>query len=155
MKCKICGSTKSGICIKAKDLNYGGDSIFEYFQCKKCRCLQIKEVPKDLKDYYGQNYYSLNMNKHKKSLSETVIAKYLKMRDRRLLSGKNDICKTLCCKLQPRAAYEYVRKSCRSLDAAVLDVGCGDGYLLKTMHSVGYTCLTGVDPYLTEKERGG
>ncbi len=155
MRCKICGSTNIGACIKARDLNYGRDGVFEYFQCRQCLCLQIKEIPNGLGRYYGKKYYSLHMGRHQASLPEAMVAAFLKIRDKRLLSGKDGILKKLCCKLQPRAAYEYIYKICRNRNTPVLDVGCGDGYLLKMMHSIGYKNLTGADPYLLQEERGG
>jgi SAM-dependent methyltransferase len=37
------------------------------------------------------------------------------------------------------------------LDGAIIDVGCGNGYLLRKLASVGFTNLLGADPYLANE----
>ena len=49
--------------------------------------------------------------------------------------------------MQPRPSYELISQLCKKTDP-ILDVGCGDGYLLKIMEEIGYTDLTGIDLYL-------
>lgn len=39
----------------------GTKEEFVYFACERCKCLQIAEVPENLGDYYGDNYYSMQV----------------------------------------------------------------------------------------------
>lgn len=153
MTCKVCGNNEVSRIIYAKDLNYGGEEQFTYFQCSKCKCLQLQNVPCDIGKYYGDNYYSINMSKTKKKLTENLISLFIKTRDKRLLLNKNDIVSIICRKLQPRVAYELIPQLCVDRTAAVLDVGCGDGYLLELLSDLGWSNLCGVDIYAREEDR--
>lgn len=37
---------------------------FPYFECGRCHCLQIAEVPENLGDYYGEDYYSYQVGEN-------------------------------------------------------------------------------------------
>lgn len=39
---------------------YQNAGNFEYFECPRCKCLQIASVPDNLGDFYDSNYYSYN-----------------------------------------------------------------------------------------------
>ncbi len=39
----------------------GTEEEFEYFVCEHCKCLQIAEIPENLGDYYGEQYFSFRM----------------------------------------------------------------------------------------------
>ena len=147
MKCKICGNEQTNKVIYAKDMNYGGNKEFKYFQCSKCKCLQLDNIPENIEQYYGSGYYSLNMKKHKRGISEKLISSFLKIRDKQLLLSRKGIISKICCKMQPRIAYELIPQLCPNKNAAILDVGCGDGYLLKLMFDLGWKNLYGVDLY--------
>lgn len=154
MQCRICGSNKIKQVLNVYDLNYGGIEKFIYFQCAECECLQIKEIPKDMSIYYGNNYYSLN-TRGGKSFASKIINSFIRVRDKRLLSAKDDCIKKLCCRFQPRLAYELISRYCNNKSMKILDIGGGNGYLCEIMQEVGYNDLTCIDPYLTEKQYGG
>ncbi len=46
----------------------------------------------------------------------------------------------------PRIAYNYIGLYCTK-DSGILDLGCGDGYLLHLLKEMGYTDLTGLDKF--------
>ena len=56
--CRVCGQESNGKVYTAKEMMYDNAGAFEYFECPHCKCLQIAEVPENLRDYYGPNYYS-------------------------------------------------------------------------------------------------
>ena len=58
MKCRICGSDKIATKISVREMMIPTRESFEYFECENCHCLQIENVPDNLGDYYGENYYS-------------------------------------------------------------------------------------------------
>ena len=147
MKCKICGNDHSDKIIYAKDMNYGGDEKFTYFQCSKCKCLQLENIPSNMEKYYGSRYYSLNMKKHKKGIAEKLISAFSQLRDKQLIQNRKGIINKICCKMQPRIAYELIPQLCPNKNSTILDVGCGDGYLLKLLYDIGWKKLYGVDLY--------
>lgn len=58
MKCKICGNTENNTPYTVKEMMYGTQDQFDYFQCSKCHCLQIAQIPENLAQYYPTDYYS-------------------------------------------------------------------------------------------------
>lgn len=59
--CRICGFEQAPEEIEAKEMMYGTGDTFTYFRCKKCDCLQIKEIPENLGKYYADQYYSFDI----------------------------------------------------------------------------------------------
>lgn len=145
MKCRICGNEKDNQTYEAREMMFGYKDVFRYFQCSKCKCLQIEEFPSNMSKYYPDTYYSYqtisSRNKIKKFLSG--------LRDKYALSGKGLIGKLLYAK--------YPRENLRSLsflpvrkDTSILDVGCGGGALLYSLREIGMKNLLGVDPFIAK-----
>lgn len=108
MTCRICGSNKIALVINVKEMMIPTREEFTYFECADCHCLQIKTIPDNLGDYYGDDYYSY----------------------------------------QDTAPTE---ENLPSTDTTpILDVGSGAGDFLKKLHSLGYSNLTGCDPFLPD-----
>lgn len=57
--CKICGVQGVFETYLAREMMLDTRDEFEYFVCDRCNCLQIAEVPENLGDYYGSEYYSI------------------------------------------------------------------------------------------------
>lgn len=57
-KCKICGTEANHKEYRVKEMYFGTAEEFTYFECEYCQCLQIADIPDNLSDYYGNNYYS-------------------------------------------------------------------------------------------------
>lgn len=62
LTCKICKRAENFNEYVVREMLYGTREKFDYFQCSRCGCLQIKEFPRDLAQYYPDNYYSKNIN---------------------------------------------------------------------------------------------
>src|SRR5919198_5479412 len=59
MNCQICGNHANNIDYKVKEMMLGLREEFTYFLCGKCRCLQIRDLPENMKKYYiSERYYS-------------------------------------------------------------------------------------------------
>lgn len=58
MKCRICGSVNVNNRIVVREMMIPTREEFSYFSCAECNCLQIEEIPSNLGDYYGEEYYS-------------------------------------------------------------------------------------------------
>lgn len=59
--CKICGAEGSFETWLVREMMQGTKDEFVYFACGQCKCLQIAEIPENLGDYYGENYYSMQV----------------------------------------------------------------------------------------------
>ncbi len=147
MKCRICSNEFNNTPYKIREMMFGLRDSFDYFQCGNCQCIQIKEVPENLDKYYPSDYYSFSNTDSKiKKLS------YFKQLQYEHLSGNK---KTL---LGAIASYKYkslLYNWCnvlqlRDKNTKILDIGCGNGDLLKQLENVGFTNLTGADPFISE-----
>jgi SAM-dependent methyltransferase len=137
MICRIC-HTHSNDKIVLKEKMFGINETYMYFICPNCYCIQIKDIPVDLSKYYPKNYYSFT------EVEKPKLKKEIKNLIYKLISFvKKDF------HIQPSfSVYDifYKDKAKR-----ILDIGCGNGNLLKEMRSYGFTHLTGSDPFI-EKE---
>lgn len=114
---------------------FGTNEVFEYNICSFCETIQIKDIPLNLSDYYPKEYYSYN-----RDLKSTV-KKIIKQKTINILAFiKNDFIKNQGF-IGSGISYNDLKKS-------VLDIGCGDGKLLKTLKVNGFSDLTGIDPYM-------
>ena len=57
-KCKICGEIRENHCYNVKEMFYGTMEEFTYFECSHCHCMQIMDIPDNMGQYYGDDYYS-------------------------------------------------------------------------------------------------
>jgi len=60
--CRICGNYENNKVYKIKEMMFGFNEEFTYFECSRCGSLQITEVPTNLEKYYPENYYSYIQN---------------------------------------------------------------------------------------------
>lgn len=77
-KCIVCGYSGDAKLYEAKEMMYGMGNSFTYFECPECGCLQIKDIPDNLGDYYQKDYYSYrkpdnSTSKHAESINETRV----------------------------------------------------------------------------------
>ena len=119
---------------------------FDYSECSRCGTLQITEIPGDLDRYYPADYYSLQ--------SSGRLERYSKSRWMAASLGRATPVGRFFVRLYgPHPIASWQRHAGFSPRSPILDVGCGDGRLLRTMQSVGFTDLTGVDPFLAQEHR--
>jgi SAM-dependent methyltransferase len=125
---------------------FGFRDEFNYYECSKCGCVQIDEVPANLPRYYPQNYYSFQ--------TDGAFKKFLKVRWAEYsFSGGSWIGSMMAAFMGKHQGVESVSRTKVARDAAILDVGCGSGDLLKLLHSLGFTNLTGADPFIRAEIR--
>jgi SAM-dependent methyltransferase len=143
MQCKVCDSEKNNREYDVPEMMFGMDEVFKYFECDNCKCLQIKNVPSDMRKYYPENYYSkssqssfsfkLKCEWMKHSLGQ----KNLKGALSSLIFGKHPL-------------KQWSKNTDIDYQSKILDVGCGTGHLLSMMAKSGFENLTGVDPFIDE-----
>lgn len=145
--CRICCESNYNELIQIREMQLGTREIFDYFQCIKCSCIQIKEIPEDLSMFYPKNYYSFNQYPlFKKSTLSKFISKH---RTRYNLFG-NNLLGCLLAQIHPNELLKTIGQSKININSKVLDVGCGIGHTLYAMSTSGMKNLLGIDPYLDE-----
>lgn len=126
----------------AREMMYGWRHRFSYRECGDCGSLQIEQVPANLPEYYSGDYYSLAVPAPRRaSAARCAWARWL-LRRRGALRDR--ITRALRRKT-PFFRWGWLAGV--GVDAAILDVGCGSGGLLRRMQRYGFTHLDGVDPY--------
>jgi SAM-dependent methyltransferase len=144
--CRICGEIGAHPRYVVREMMFGSREEFEYFECGRCGCLQISEIPADLSPYYRPDYLSFTPPPRTSALRS-----YLKRSRTRHLFGRSNPLGALLLRVfgAPRFAG-WVRTAGGTLDTPILDVGCGAGHLLRQMREAGFTNLTGIDPFLPD-----
>ncbi len=72
-KCRICGDEAEHKTYRVREMFFGTGQEFTYFECDKCQCLQILEIPENLGDFYGDGYYSFNRPEIKEPMTSDRI----------------------------------------------------------------------------------
>ena len=153
-RCRICNEPGDNQVFRVREMMFGTRDTFEYFQCKRCECLQISEIPDNLSSYYPENYYSHQniTTENKKWILTSALEKLLidtalfnkkyKLSSiaRRFVSLPNYFFRARPTLLQRARINDY--------RARILDIGCGTQALwLQDLQRVGFANLTGIDPF--------
>jgi len=133
----------------AREMMYGTREEFEYFECRDCGTVQIADF-REMSEFYPPDYLSFDDNVEvAKTLSRRIAARFA---GRELMYGDSPLGRTVLS-IKPWLADHFPR-SLRSypiglrFDSRILDVGCGRGRLLRSLHHFGFGDLTGVDPFI-------
>lgn len=146
--CQICGNSSDNEMYSAKEMMFGYEDEFGYFQCKKCGCLQITEPPVDISKYYPGGYYSFATANVSQRFApvKTFLGK---IRDHYAVFNRGLVGRLLF-KRFPDSKLSQLSGLELSRESRILDVGCGSGQLLLRLLNLGFTNLLGVDPYIEE-----
>ena len=146
--CIICGNKEANEIFSVKELQLGLDERFQYQLCKNCGSMTLMDPPADFSRYYrNEDYYSFRMEM--KALKKPGLIQRAKSGF--LLYGKNKLVGSLLSigyKIPEQ--YNWLKNSKAQRGDAILDVGCGNGSLLTQLHRMGFTNLTGIDPFINE-----
>jgi SAM-dependent methyltransferase len=148
MECKICGNSERNTLYQAREMMLGLRERFSYFQCNKCQCLQIIEIPEDMSKYYPSDYYSYSINVLR--YENPIKSFLLKLRNSYLLYKKNWIGSIIENKY-PRPDMKSLSRIDLDKKMTILDVGCGNGLLLYDLNKMGFKNTLGVDPYINKE----
>jgi len=143
MQCKICQNVENNKELVVKEMMFGTQDEFKYFQCSACGCLQIFEFPKNIDKYYPKNYYSYGIHTQASSIKRILKNK----RNNYAITRKGIIGKILNI-LIPNNSLQLLRNLPIDKSSKILDVGCGDGALLYDLKEIGFVNLLGIDPYI-------
>lgn len=145
MKCQICDNEFNNTKIVLKEMMFGMKDEFDYFRCGNCGCIQIENIPENIGKYYPETYYSYNTKEVplKRSKIRSIHFDYYAFQKHKILGG------AIALKFRASLFYEWLKNlKLSDRNQSVLDVGCGDGRLLKRMYRLGFNDLTGIDPFL-------
>lgn len=122
---------------------------FEYFECAKCGCLQIKEIPNNLEHYYPDNYYAHKPIKNSSTIFDRIKTVFRTKRNSYIMNGKGILGKLLAIFI-PNNIFNIIKLSGINLNSRIMDVGCGDGSLIKHLGDMGYKNSIGIDPLIDD-----
>lgn len=149
--CAFCGHTDSTT-FEVEERMIGLGERFHYSRCSGCGAMVLIDLPADLSRYYPTNYYSFQPIEPHRTL--TGWRRWLAVtRNRAIVFGTGGLGGLLAKRRSCWQATEVARwlrhSPVQSFDARVLDVGCGAGTRLVRMHEIGYSHLTGIDPFIS------
>jgi SAM-dependent methyltransferase len=147
LACAICSNRHGNRTHVAREMMFGLRDEFRYLECGNCRCVQLIDIPQDMSRYYPENYYSFVPAAGLEAVIEHRWAAYA--------HGKSSLTGWLVDRwLGPHVTMTAIRRARIPLDARVLDVGCGAGWLIRDMKLFGYRNVSGIDPYIKSDVRG-
>jgi 2-polyprenyl-3-methyl-5-hydroxy-6-metoxy-1,4-benzoquinol methylase len=151
--CRICHYSEGNHLFEVREMMFGLPDTFAYFQCSFCGCLQIREIPADMNRYYPEGYYSYSVFGPLQSMNPVM--NFLKrLRDVYAVTGHGLIGKYLFSKI-PNGSLRSLSAISIKKDCRILEVGCGVGSLLFALQEIGFTDLTGIDPFILKELSGG
>jgi SAM-dependent methyltransferase len=153
MICKICTNETGNQHYQLKEMQLGLREVFPYMQCGNCGAMQIEEVPANLGKYYpNDNYYSFNLGLDIKKKPDTL----RKIKADYLLYGKRPLLGSiLSAGYKKPAYYDWIKNAGVQYNDAILDAGTGNGSLLANLFKIGFTNLTGIDPFIDKEQHVG
>lgn len=137
--CLGCGNEKNNSIIVATEKMHGLGGTFEYLKCGACNSLQLVDIPDSMEAYYPKNYYAFG------NLVESHGLRNILKKWRKTLFDMN-----LWFLAYPEY-YTWLTPVRIGKNAAIADIGCGNGQLLYELRCSGYKNLFGFDPYLPEE----
>ena len=135
---------------------FGRQDPFTYLECQQCGVLVLQDIPTNLDEYYPINYYSFSAVPTYADPPRGLRRQLFLCRNYAHIFNR-PAWLTLLAKLRPRRDLPLKELSdlfCGvpsiGFDARVLDIGCGQGAILRGMLAAGFTDLTGVDPFTSQ-----
>ncbi len=125
-----------------KEMMFGLREEFLYFRCASCGTLQLADTHLDVSKYYPGDYYSFKPAMIKKYFLGRFLANWY-------LNGPRFPGLHVVSHLKGFTAWIDLLKGLKK-DAAILDIGCGAGGLLRRISTWGFTNLTGVEPHIND-----
>lgn len=142
--CKICNNQENNSVIQVKEMLGGSRVKFDYLECASCGCLQLMNIPDAMSDYYDNSSYGSFSH-----VSRSYIKRKIRMiRNKYLILGKARILGFLINKFAPLPVDYSIIKYYAKIDSKILDVGCGKGAYLNDLAEVGFSNVSGIDPYI-------
>lgn len=144
--CKICGNGYNNSLYQVREMQLGLRELFTYRLCSSCACMQLVDIPADLGKYYpNKGYYSFNRGSHISAKPDTL----RKLKAAYLIYGRHRLTgRLLSIGYRQPEYYSWIRNAGVQYTDAILDVGTGNGSLLLDLCRIGFTNLSGIDPFI-------
>jgi SAM-dependent methyltransferase len=130
---------------------FGTRERFDYLECGRCGTVQLLEIP-DLSRHYPPEYLSFDESRPidlSTTLGRRIGARLAGMH---LIKGRGLLGKLVLAAKPWIAAHfpDSLRDPLLRLrfDSRILDYGCGNGHLLRTLRYFGFSRLTGADAFI-------
>jgi SAM-dependent methyltransferase len=143
-KCRICGNDILNQPFIATERLMGFRDEFVYFECSRCGCIQIHEIPQNLSKYYPKHYYSYQEPQFARRLNPILF--FFKNSLAKYYIGKFNLLGWILSFFFEHP-FPWLKSKLLDFNSQVLDVGCGSGRKLLSMKRSGFKNLTGIDPY--------
>ena len=128
---------------------FGTREEFDYLECSNCGTLQLIDIP-DLARFYPSNY--LSFEEHPIPAARSFLHRLAAREVGRYAANGRGFLGGLINRIKPEyikyLPWQVMSIPNISSDARILDLGCGRGQLLQTMHYFGFTDLTGADAFI-------
>ena len=153
INCKVCGNSDGNRLHQVKEMQLGLREMFTYMECSNCGCMQLMNIPANMGKYYpNEGYYSFNLGLDVRQKPDTL----RKLKASYLIYGKNKLAGSLLSiGYKAPDLYSWIKNAGVQYDDAILDVGTGNGSLLLTLFKIGFTNLTGIDPFIDKDQQYG
>jgi SAM-dependent methyltransferase len=149
--CRICGGTALRD-VTAREMMFGTRDEFAYRECESCGCVQIAAYPPNIAEYYPADYYSFQGAVGARR--PRPLESWLRRRRAMAALGRPNLFGLLMNRrVPPPECYRWLARVGMNLGNSILDVGCGNGLLLATLHRDGAERLAGVDPFARDDAR--
>jgi len=149
-RCEICKNSENNFFYDVEERLLGLGDCFSYMECSKCGLLQLIDMPEDFGKYYPSDYYSFAPFHRKKRTTWQKVGLFIGSELRnRYYRNKWKILTQIVFLLFPNRTAPI--EPCENLmDKRILDIGCGNAYLLHKMLLDGFNYLYGVDPFVDD-----
>ncbi len=148
--CRVCGNRSENTNYVAQEMMFGWRTEFEYVECSRCGCIQIRDIPKDLERYYPREYHA---DRVVSGYDQTPKAGFMSSGVTAVTLASRNVLFWLPNRFKRFLGLgswiEWFSGRGLNLRSSVLDVGCGQGYRLSEMARCGFRNLTGIDRYLS------
>jgi len=147
--CRICDLKEYHPVYRVREMMYGLNEEFLYFQCVQCKCLQIIKFPENISKYYPKGYLSFVTDPsyfYRKPLESWV----RRLRDSYSALGKGLLGQWVEKFYPAPTDLKALSRIPLTKESKILDVGCGSGTLLYLLHEAGFSNLLGVDSYIDQ-----
>lgn len=144
--CRICKTSADHPAYTVREMMMGTGEPFTYFQCERCQCLQIAEIPSDMGKYYPRDYYSYSTTSRDKT-DNPAVRWFRKLRNRCSVSDAG-IGSAVIRSLFPNRKLLPLLNLGLNHDSRILDVGCGSGWRLFALREAGFVNTLGIDPFI-------